>query len=321
VLLLLDALEKAPGVSALEVSKLIERMRLAAQRAFEDEERRRANAEDPFLATVWDYEEVFLDREDLRKSLRSLYGTEGGRCSDRHELSEKLKLVLQVVGEPESGKSYSWQLIRRLSDPCGFYAVPVILDETGTPDDVIQTLAMQVASTMETPPDRGADAAKWYGRASDWIVTKAKERGGQWWFVLDGLNHLPRTSEVWDLVGKLAKSVDLYGERRVRLILLGHDGTLDWSLRNKLLTDSVGRLEQVDLQEFFIDWFSAKKSLDRVALEAKVSDTVDQVLAFAATKDSYMRGITEAVEGVVREFSPSREDPDVPLGTFASHGE
>ena len=61
---------------------------------------------------------------------------------------------------------------------------------------------MDLAGTDAMPPCAGGDPAKWYGRASEWLVIRARERGGKWWFIIDGLNHLPQTSEVWDFVQK-----------------------------------------------------------------------------------------------------------------------
>lgn len=299
---LLQTLAGLPMLAALPVSSRVNEM-LERERALVRAAAGEPSARDPFMATVLAGREVFIDRHELRAKLRELHA--GARP----------KVVLQVTGEPRSGKSYSFRLIEHVAAECGFRSVPVLLDESGTPEEIVETIALEVASSSDSPPERRDDPRKWYGRASQWLVKKAKESGATWWFVLDGLNLLPPTSEVWDYVHRLALAVDLYGEGRVRLVLLGHDGVLDWELRNRCEMERLGMLSDEDVREFFAGWFA---ELYRAApegerppeaeLAAQVDDTVDQILAYADRQRSnggcYMQGLGSAVEGVVRDLAP-----------------
>ena len=303
VVRLLSALADQPMLAVLPASERVREMLERERMLVLVDRQRHAEARDPFLATVLAGREVFIDRSELRAKLRDLHGT------------SMPKLVLQVVGEPHSGKSYSFRLIEHVAGACGFRKVPVILDESGTPEEVIETIALEVASTSESPPDRQDDPRKWYGRASQWLVKKARENGGTWWFVVDGLNHLPATSDVWDLIGRLAMAVDLYGDGRIRLVLLGHDGALDWNLRNRYETEHLEVLSDADVREFFTEWlgelYAALPPGERMedhALAEQVDDTVNQILAYARAPGSdgacYMQRLGSAVEGVVRELAP-----------------
>ncbi len=299
---LLQTLASLPMLAALPESVRVLEM-LERERALVTSRDGERAAADPFLATVLAGREVFIDRHELRTKLRDLH-------AGAHP-----KVVLQVTGEPRSGKSYSFRLIEHAAAAYGFRKVPVLLDESGTPEEIVETIALEVASSGDTPPGRQDDPRKWYGRASQWLVKKAKESGGTWWFVVDGLNLLPPTSEVWDLVQRLAMAADLYGDGRVRLVLLGYDGVLDWELRNRCETERLELLSDEDVREFFTEWFrelygglpaGERPSDDELA--AQVDDTVDQILAYAdrqrAKGGCYMQQLGSAVEGVVRDLAP-----------------
>ena len=301
---LLRALVTDPEFGPQERATPVRELLQSEEQLFEAELRRRAAAGDPFLMTVLSGNEVFIDRVGLRKSLREL-----------HEGTEQ-KLLLQVTGQSSTGKSYSARLIEHLAIAYGFHRARAFLDdETGTADEVVNSLAMDVATTESPPPAREGDAGKWYGRASQWLVIKARERGGSWWFIVDGLNHQPATSEIWDFVQKLAINVNRYGEGQVRLLLLGYDGSFDSELRKRYLKDEVRTLTREDLREFFTAFLedlnenrAEADHLDQLELEQEVEDTVAQVLEFARTQEAdgkgcFMEQLRIAVEGVVDELS------------------
>jgi hypothetical protein len=301
LLRLLEALGAEPELSVLPEARRVGEM-LDRERALLALERGRAAASDPFLATVLAGREVFIDRRELRTKLRDLHA------------DDKPTLMLRVTGQPDSGTSHSFRLIEHLAAAYGFRKVPVLLDESGTPEEVIETIALEVAPSTESPPQRQDDPRKWYSRASQWLVKKAKESGGTWWFILDELNHLPPTSEVWDLVQRLAMAVDLYGENRVRLVLLGYDGDLDPKLRNRAESEYFEALSETELREFFTDWFRdlyaaapPDQRLEGDRLLAQVDDTVTQILAYARSQSApggcYMQKLGIAVEEVVRDLA------------------
>ena len=266
-------------------------------------ELRRRASDDPFLISVLAGDEVFIDRVPLREALREL-----------HE-GDQLKVLLQVAGGPSTGKSYTARLIGHLATECGFHRARAFLDdETGTPDEIVRLLSMDLAGTDATPPARGGDPAKWYGRASEWLVIRARERGGKWWFIIDGLNHLPQTSEVWDFVQRLALTVDRYGDSQVRLVLLGHDRAFGGELRRRFLRDEVRTLTKADVQEFLTIWMRdrnerlpAPARRDDDQLDRDVDETVDEVIGFAEQKVReegccFMTELGHAVEEAILEL-------------------
>lgn len=302
VLRLLTALAGEPSLAPLPAAVRVREMRDRVRALVLVRQNGSAAAGDPFLATVLAGREVFIDRSDFRRKLRDLHA------------DDEPTIMLRVTGEPSSGTSHSFRLIEHLAGTYGFRKVPVLLDESGTPEEVIETIAYEVAGADDEPPHRSDDPRKWYSRASHWLVHKARERGGTWWFVLDELNHLPPTSEVWDLVQRLAMAVDLYGDNRVRLVLLGYDGELDPKLRNRNASEHFTPLSEAHVREFFTDWLSdlhasvpRDERLDGDRLAAEVDAAVRRILASAAAAETpgacYMQKLGLAVEREVRELA------------------
>lgn len=303
VLRLLQELLVTPSLAPLPDSTRVRDMLDRGRAMLLAEQQRRADGADPFTTSVLAGKTVFMDRHELRDKLRAI-----------HQGAEN-KVFLQISGTDDSGKTYSARLIEHLAAECGFRPAAVYLDDTGTPEEVIETLGWIVAPDAEPLP-RDDDLRKWYGRASMWLVAKAANQPQvTWWFVVDGLNHLPANSEVWDLVHRLAMAVDRYGQGRIRLILLGYSGAFDHSLRGRYETAHFDVLEREDVHEFFTKFFDGlyatrplnqRPAPDQVA--AEVEDTVEQVLVFAnerCDEDScFMAQLGLAVEGVVREFAP-----------------
>jgi hypothetical protein len=294
---LLEGLAHHPSVATTELGPRMlaifkrERARVA------DERQRRAVAGDPFDVNVLTGSEVFIDRRELRQALRRLH--DQGRADHRPMLS--------VVGAASTGKTYTYRLIAELAEPCGFRPAVVFLEDSWDPIDVVRSLGWSVAPN-EPPPDPADDLPKWFGLAAQWLVTRARQSGETWWFVLDGLNHLSRSSPIWDLTQRLALAVEIYGERRIRLVLLGYDGLVNHALRNRFMRDEARALDEADVREFFSAWLERRMraelppgaKLDRAELAAAVDDTVGQVLAFAyeatAQGACFMEELGRAIE-------------------------
>jgi hypothetical protein len=301
VLQLLRALLTAPELATLPVAHRLRRMLRRAEQAVQAERDRLLAAGDPFLINVLAGNEVFLDRLELREALRTL-------------TEDPVKIVLQVTGAPSTGKSYSYHLISYLSEVQEFTPALVPLDSTFTSVDVVRWLGLRVAPDQPIPPLED-DRKKWNGYAALWLVTQAAQRGGPWWFVLDGLNHLPPTSDVHDLVHDLALAILNYKRSQTRLVLLGYDGSLPIDLRKRHVSEEVRLLTEPDVREFFGSYYlqrhiSACGSDHQVDLEqvgAEVDATVDQVVAFARTASArggcYMRELARAVEEAIDEYA------------------
>ena len=259
----------------------------------------RKAAGDPFLVTVMPGNRVFMDRTGLRESLREL-----------HE-SNKNRIVLQVHGERCAGKSFSHELIDHLAGEYGFRRAGS--SWMMRPARRMRwSKASQWTWPRQTPSRPSARVTRQVVRACLAMAGHQGEGAGwEWWFVIDGLNYLPPTSDVWDLVHKLALNVYLYGEGRVRLVLLGHDGIFDHQLDKRFMRDRVDPLTEEDVREFFANWFGylnerlpKAKRLDQAQIKDQVEDTVTQVLDFAHAQAeepgrTFMHALAEAVEEAV----------------------
>ena len=297
----LEALANHPDVATAQHGPRVNAMYERERARVAEEQQRRAAAGDPFDVTVLTGSDVFIDRVGLREALRRLH--------DQSRIDHRP--MLRVVGAAATGKSYTYRLIAELAEPCGFRTAAVFLEESWEPIDVVESLAWSVAPD-EKPPEPRDDLPKWYGLAAQWLVTRARQSGETWWFVLDGLNHLPSSSQLWDLVQRLALAIEHYGERRIRLVLLGHDGLVNHALRNRFLSDEARPLGEADVREFFTAWFERRAiadlppgaEIDRTELYEIVEGTVNQVLAFAeeasAQGGCFMEELGRAVEELLR---------------------
>ena len=268
---------------------MLERLRIAHASLRDDG----SNAFDVMVLAA---KEVFLDRADLRESLKVIQD------------EDEPELVLQVVGDPATGKSYTFELIANAAPSYDFSTALVKLDNTGTADDVVEGLAAQLRVRDDELPERGSDIAKWYSRVAMRLVIKAADTRRHWWLVIDGLNHLPSTSEVWDLVRRLALNVRWYGEGRVRLALLGYDGALDHELRNRSIEEVVQPVEEEDVRIFFTAWLKGAYPDDTDdEHRQRVNTSVTEAIEFARVESSheggcYMRELGRAVERAIREM-------------------
>jgi hypothetical protein len=297
LLQLLEALAQQPSVATTDLGPRVTAIYERERARVAEERQRRAAAGDPFDMNVLTGAEVFLDRVELREALRRLH--DQGRADHRP--------MLRVVGAASSGKSYTYRLIAELAEPCEFRPAVVFLEDSWDPIDVVRSLGWSVAPNEE-PPTPLDDLPKWSGLAAQWLVTRARQSGETWWFVLDGLNHLSAGSPIWDLTQRLALAIENYGERRMRLVLLGHDGLVNHALRNRFIRDEARALEEADVREFFAAWLERRSraelppgaELDRAELDAAIDDTVSQVLAFAheasAEGGCFMQELGRAIE-------------------------
>jgi hypothetical protein len=299
VLRLLTALAHHPTIVPLPDARIVARMLERAQTLLLVQRQDAPAANDPFMATMLGGRNVFIDRRELRVKLRRL-----------HDDTEPT-VILQITGDRQSGTSHSYLLIEHAAGIYGFRKVPVLLSESSTPEEVVGRIADWVASDKPVP-ERQDDPRKWYGQVANWLVRNAWESRRSWWFVLDEINHLPPTSEIWDLVGELAIAVGYFGDNRVRLVLLGYDRGIDRKLRNRSESEHLRPLSETDLREFIAEQFADRYS--RLPVEeraARVEDTVAAILAAAVAEKTpgrcYMEKLGVAVERqLAQPASPSR---------------
>ncbi|MEV7615096.1 AAA family ATPase [Streptomyces sp. NPDC089799] len=265
---------------------------------------------DPYQAGVLkNGAEVFIDRLDLRQRLREF-------------ADDPYKTVLVVDGAPDSGRSYTYNLIRHLGAHNGFQPVRVTLNQTSTADQVVHWLADYVTDphTGISPlnPTQLNDPLPVVHKAVHRIVMQATAAEEQFWFVLDDCDRLDLNSDVWDCIGKLAEMVYEYGDRAgaPRLVLLGYsDGMrqLGDEIRNNEVRDTARVVTPDDLRDFFGRFFRETTPPghgappEENAVAALVNAAVPAVLqaAEAPGPESFMRKVCAATVRVVRLYRSS----------------
>ncbi|MDH2388839.1 hypothetical protein QCN29_08565 [Streptomyces sp. HNM0663] len=255
--------------------------------------------------------EVFIDRQDLRETLRSF-------VSDPH------RSVLLVDGAQDSGRSYTYTLIRHIGQHHGFRPARVTLSPTTTADQVIRRLAGFVsdprAGLAPPHPTELNDLLPSLDDAVHWIVGRATAVDERYWLVLDECDKLDASSDVWDLISQLALAVyehaAVRGDAAPRLVLLGYGPTmrqLPYDVRGSVCWDTARIVQPDDLRGFFDQYFNesppsfvASGALRDASLGELVDEAVDEVLRAAEAEDgdgaSYMRRICTAAEGAIRVY-------------------
>ncbi|GGP99967.1 hypothetical protein GCM10010249_17720 [Streptomyces roseolilacinus] len=274
--------------------------------------------------------EVFLDRDDLRETLRAF-------VADDH------KSVLLVDGEPCSGRSYTYTFIRHIAQHQGFRPARVLLGPTVTATKVVRRLTAFVSDPRTGAAQQAAadldDPLPALDEAVHWLVLQATGADDLFWFVLDDCDRLDPGSDVWDLIGQLALTIYEYEPVRraqaPRLVLLGYGESmrqLPYELRHSMCRDRARTAGPDDVRAFFDRYVREQPPPSLAALVAEereaalaglVDVAVEEVLAAAGEADggaagnppggtpggpggpggeSYMRRLGTAVEGAIRVY-------------------
>ncbi|MEU7281703.1 hypothetical protein AB0A69_23450 [Streptomyces sp. NPDC045431] len=257
--------------------------------------------------------EAFIDRQNLRETLR--------RFVDDPE-----KSVLVVDGDPDSGRSYTYKLIRHVGQHSGFRPARVTLSPAATAARVLRRLAEFVGephAAGPSPPDPAGrdDPLASLEDAVHWVVRRAATGEDTFWLVLDECDKLDATSDVWDLIGQLALAVyehaAVRGEQAPRLVLLGYGPTmrqLPYDVRGSVCRDTARVADGADLRAFFDQYFHEAPPASVAALApgdsresavaALVDVAVEEVLRAAGKGDgdSYMRRLCTAAEEAIHVY-------------------
>ncbi|MFF2576393.1 AAA family ATPase [Streptomyces goshikiensis] len=299
---LLGALVDLDELSVLEAGAEARRF---LDRLLEDA-RVHSSTQDHFLATVLrNGTEVFIDRAELRKRLREF-------------LADPEQTVLVVDGEPDSGRSYTYSLLRYLGQHCGFRPVRVTLSRTSTADQVVRRLAEFVgdpgAGSGPYDPSRLNDRLPSVEDAVHRIVSRATTADEQFWLVLDECDLLDAGSDVWDCIGQLALAIydrtAKPGETLPRLVLLGYptQRQLPYYVRKNVCRDTARAVGPEDLRGFFRAFFQETPAPAPAAGAPAPGELVEVAVpaildaARGPGDDSYMRKLCTACEQTVRLY-------------------
>ncbi|MFD0150039.1 trypsin-like peptidase domain-containing protein [Streptomyces sp. NPDC055721] len=272
-----------------------------------DDERLDRSPQDPFGSQLLKHgTEAFLDRSELREKLRGF-------------LADPEQTVLVVDGPPDSGRSYTYELIRHLGQHCGFRPVRVTLSRTSTAARLMERLAAFVAGPgaddVSLNPTSLNDPLPSFEDAAHRIVGRATAAEESFWIVLDDCDRLDPNSDVWDCIGVLARAVyehtPVRKETVPRLVLLGYSTTmrqLPYEIRKNECRDTTRLLDEDDLRAFFGEFFGEFAAVNRDPEDEEVvrdltEAAVSEVLCAAdrpGAEDSYMRRLCTAVEDAVR---------------------
>ncbi|MFE5910652.1 trypsin-like peptidase domain-containing protein [Streptomyces wedmorensis] len=268
-----------------------------------EDERLRRSPRDPFDSLLLKHgTAVFLDRSELREKLRGF-------------LADPEQTVLVVDGPPDSGRSYTYELIRHLGQHCGFRPVRVTLSRTSTAARLMERLAAFVsgpgADEVLLNPTRLNDPLPCFEDAAHRIVARATAAEERFWLVLDDCDRLDPQSDMWDCIGVLARAVyehtPVRAETVPRLVLLGYASSmrqLPYEIRKNECRDTTRLVEEGDLRAFFNEFFTDTLPPGQEGAVGELTETaVAEVLRAVdapSNGDSYMRRVCTAVEDVVR---------------------
>ncbi|WP_344467238.1 hypothetical protein [Kitasatospora kazusensis] len=244
---------------------------------------------------------AFIDRQDLRRTLQQFVDSTD-------------KIVLIVDGEQDTGRSYTYELIRYLGQFKGFRPVVVPLGVATTAENVLQLLSRLLRADLNGIPGRHSDSFLLAGAVD--VFNRAVACSERPWLVFDDCDKLDQNSDVWDFIGNLAEviyqNVSPYYVIP-RLVLLGYQGdgrSMPYPLRHSVLHDKAREAERADVRAFFNQHFTVavprRESGEPYAeadIPGLVDVTVEEVMRAVRRKagngESYMRRLCTAVEAVI----------------------
>lgn len=246
-------------------------------------------APDPFEVCLIG-RQPFIDRARLRRFLKELTASNGSK-------------VLQVEGEAESGKSYSWRLIQYVSREVmpAKHAVPIDLQPEDTPTTLLQEILSRVGSPGEIPPPGGEAIGIWMRRVCGHTVREMRKalqqrevpECDQIWIVLD-FPQAGIAQQVRDVVYRLAKEIN--DSHDFRLILLGFPERLR-GLEPEPLHEAIPPLDRLQLSSYFHD---LRDQYGKTAEPTVIDRLLDGVLAYAnGSGTGYTRKLNTAVAKTV----------------------
>lgn len=250
----------------------------------------------------------FVDRASYRASLREM--------SD--EYGEK---ILCIVGQPRSGKSFSWFLLNHIARHSDADAIKIDLQnwpDGATPanivDHIASTLDMHAQVARSSGPHTGterdlrpdidvhAQATRQRMQLVRWLIGKLNARARRVWLFFDHVDADTVRPDTRELLHDLGLAADEC-EADLRLILVGMaPDRLDESLRYSARQDWTGGVTRADVESFLIA-LGRHLGVELPPAEARLA--VDTIYADPAAEP--MRRLPQNVRKLAcRLFAPER---------------
>lgn len=183
----------------------------------------------------------FVNQHSLRDVLRLMTGQHGPK-------------VLQVTGDPASGKTYSRNLIAHVARSVDArFNFPLPFEATTTARDVIADLAEQMG--LAAPPaladaPQDATAARRIVRSFAIAASALKE---DWWLIFDGFDTKTVDDSVRMLMVSLAQAIGDGYLPRVRLFLLAWDPPISGVPYGRIEERGVRAIERDEVKDYLDD--------------------------------------------------------------------
>lgn len=193
----------------------------------------------------------FVDRAPLRASLRDMNG----------EYDEK---ILCIVGQPQSGKSFSWFLLEHFARQSDADAIKIDMrrwSDGATPVDIAAHIAptldidldIDARTDLASGYDRHAQATRQRMQVGRWLIGKLKARGRRCWLFFDHIDVDTIRPETRELLLDLSRAADdREADLRIVLVGLGQD-QLGESLRYAAREDRPCGVSLGDVKSYLIE--------------------------------------------------------------------
>jgi hypothetical protein len=174
----------------------------------------------------------FVDRTPLRDTLKDFSRSVG-------------RAILRIEGEPNTGKSYSKQLLEHVSASEGwsFRIISIEVEKGSEIGMNAMVLAQLIIGEMGFPnsvSDSGLQDLTVHNipMLQTWILRCARESDKRWWFFLDGFGTLPESNTARSLIQGLADKIANGSYREnLRMILVDYDKPLSRVEEEKVAFD------------------------------------------------------------------------------------
>jgi hypothetical protein len=243
----------------------------------------------------------FVNRGRLRRSLRSL-----------HEDGDDAARILIVRGDRYSGKSYTVDLIRYLSDQLDFRVQRVELLKLSagrelTPEILGRAVIEEMKLAEPMPEVEHDQVAWWTTHYLSWLVRNLRDAGDSWWIVVDDFTQVSVSRAVQEFIEEMALKID-DSLSSLRLILVGFDHDLPEKLEPIIEVDQTEPITAGHLVDYFAQFLRDHvPAVDAGAAPRVIADAVKTVRDEMSKREPRNR-LVGMMAAIVRESRRLREE-------------